>query len=155
PGARDIVLFSKTGLLAGAYTDGADGTVHGWVGDGFYGSRIPDPPDAVYSYATAALRAVPSGYRAVGRFDTQDGITHGFLRTPAGAYETIDVPDALATIANGINENGTIVGEFTDLDGVTHGFVLEGNAVFRTVDFPDATATVIRAIERRSDDLSG
>src|SRR5262249_46179105 len=80
---------------------------------------------------------------------------HGFLRTPAGAYETIDVPDALATIANGINENGTIVGEFTDLDGVTHGFVLEGNAVFRTVDFPDATATGIRAIERRSDDLSG
>jgi uncharacterized membrane protein len=67
---------------------------------------------------------------------------HGFLRSRTGVFTTIDVPDADYTIAQGINNAGTIVGAYfvsvnsvADLDH-PHGFVLS-NGVFTTVDVPD------------------
>jgi hypothetical protein len=49
----------------------------------------------------------------------------------------IDVPDAVSTVAEGIND-----------DGVTHGFLLTDD--FSTIDFPGATSTVARGINTQN-----
>ncbi len=75
-----------------------------------------------------------------------DGVTHGYLRVGNdGEFEPIDVPDALSTVAHGINSALVVVGEYVDQGSSTHGFVLQDGA-FETVDFPDATATVVKGI---------
>jgi len=60
---------------------------------------------------------------------------HGFLRSSKGDFTTFDVPGAVITIGEGINNPGTIVGLYV-ANGNMHGFVLK-NSVFTTVDVSD------------------
>jgi hypothetical protein len=56
---------------------------------------------------------------------------------------TLDVPDAIATSPQGINDAGTVVGLFLapgEIDGIEHGFVFR-RGEFQTVDHPDASGT--------------
>lgn len=63
---------------------------------------------------------------------------HGFLLSK-GVYTTLDVPDADLTVAQGINNAGTIVGLYMVGDQ-THGFVLSKGAFTPVdVDLPGAT----------------
>src|SRR5215471_16627464 len=56
------------------------------------------------------------------------------------SFTTIDVPGALSTNANGINDSGQIVGSFWDgLNG--HGFFLDVDGSFTTIDVPGASST--------------
>ena len=64
---------------------------------------------------------------------------HAFLKTEE-RITSFDVPDAVLTVANDINEDGQIVGLYTGADGVTHGF-LKVHASFTTIDFPGAAYT--------------
>lgn len=71
---------------------------------------------------------------------------HGFLRSSKGVFTTLDFPGADYTIAEGINNAGTVVGVYVvsvlsndDLNTFRgHGFVWS-NGVFTTVDVPDAS----------------
>ena len=55
----------------------------------------------------------------------------GYASVPAGfvidtrtwAFETLDVPDATATRAFGINAGGDVVGQYVDAAGKTRGFL--------------------------------
>ena len=64
------------------------------------------------------------------------------MRSSKGVFTTIDVPGADYTLAQGINNAGTIVGAYVvSVQSVkdlarTHGFVLS-NGEFTTVDVPD------------------
>jgi hypothetical protein len=58
----------------------------------------------------------------------------------ADVISTIDYPDAVLTIANGINSQGDIVGWYKDVGGKTHGFFL-GRHGFVSIDYPQATYT--------------
>jgi len=59
-----------------------------------------------------------------------------------GAYQILAVPGAAASIATGINSDGSIVGVYEDIGGVSHGFIaIDG--VFTDVDFPGATGTQV------------
>jgi hypothetical protein len=49
---------------------------------------------------------------------------HGFLWAK-GEFHSIDAPDALSTVALGINNSGRIVGRFIDSAGREHGFRAE------------------------------
>ncbi len=123
--------------VVGAYTD-LDGVVHGW---GYVpGFRTLDPPGATLTFATGI-----NSTAFVGRWDTADGVTHGYRRVGDGEFEPIDVPGALSTVARGINIHLVVVGEYVDQGGLTHGFVFQDGA-FETVDFPAATATVVNGI---------
>src|ERR1700751_865280 len=84
---------------------------------------------------------------------------HGFLRSSNGDFTPFDVPDAVLTIAEGINNDRTIVGVYTLEDGTMHGFVLKnltpkGEGVFATVDVPDlegnAQQTEINSINAKA-----
>jgi uncharacterized membrane protein len=71
----------------------------------------------------------------------------------AGDYRflKINVPNSIATEANGINARGDIVGSYTDADGVHHGFLLR-KGVFTTIDVPGAAETwAARGINARGD----
>lgn len=50
-------------------------------------------------------------------------------------YTTIDMPGAVSTRANGINNVGQIVGDFIDTGNWTHGFLLSGGS-FTSFDYP-------------------
>lgn len=64
-------------------------------------------------------------------------------------FTTLDVPDALETTAEGINDNGQIVGAYTDaILGDSHGFVY-GDGLFTTIDFPGGFGTVAFGINNR------
>jgi probable HAF family extracellular repeat protein len=55
-------------------------------------------------------------------------------------FTTIDYPDAVATLAVGINDSGQIVGRYVDSAGIFHGYLLsDGN--FTPIELPGASAT--------------
>jgi probable HAF family extracellular repeat protein len=70
---------------------------------------------------------------------------HGFLRSSKGVFTTFNVPGAVLTIGEGINNAGTIVGVYVLADGSEHGFV-RTNGVFMTVDVPNSSNTAINSI---------
>jgi len=61
---------------------------------------------------------------------------------PAGnfKFKSIDVPGAVSTDAEGINNLGQIAGSFRDSSGVTAGYVQDGDQI-RKIQFPNATRT--------------
>jgi probable HAF family extracellular repeat protein len=65
-------------------------------------------------------------------------------------FSRIDVPNASATTALGVNARGDIVGRYNDHNGVTHGFLFHQGS-FSTIDFPHASFTAPRAINARGD----
>lgn len=67
----------------------------------------------------------------VGQYLTASGTMPGFIRTPRGAYITINAPSGPNVVnAQGINNQGEVVGFYVGNDGQDHGFVAnEKNAV--------------------------
>ena len=66
------------------------------------------------------------------------------------ALSSIDVPGAVFTEVEGINDRGDIVGLYTSNDGVTHGFLLrDGN--FNSINYPGAAYTDARGINAQGD----
>jgi probable HAF family extracellular repeat protein len=65
-------------------------------------------------------------------------------------YTRFDVPNAAATTAFGINDEGGIVGVYTDTGGRQHGFRLSNDA-FTTIDYPGAVLTSARGIAATGD----
>jgi len=57
-------------------------------------------------------------------------------------FKIIDVPGATATVADGINNSGTIVGFFADSAGTFHGYLADKDGNFvKAIDFPGAAQT--------------
>ena len=66
------------------------------------------------------------------------------------SYETVDVTNALATVVNGIGDDGRMVGAFTDAERRQHGFILTRGTV-NIVDYPGAALTAARGIAPNGD----
>jgi len=64
---------------------------------------------------------------------------------PSFVFTSIDVPDAIATSAFGINARGEIVGFYRDASNRQHGYVL-GRHGLRSIDYPGAALTDARGI---------
>jgi uncharacterized membrane protein len=62
------------------------------------------------------------------------------------SFRSFDYPGAIATQANGINQNGVIVGYYLDSSSVEHGFVRSPDGQFEQVDYPGATGTILLGI---------
>lgn len=56
------------------------------------------------------------------------------------SFTPIDYPDAIATLAAGVNNNGQIVGRYVDAAGILHGYLLS-DGCFTSIDLPGASAT--------------
>jgi probable HAF family extracellular repeat protein len=59
---------------------------------------------------------------------------------PRPHFDTIDFPDAVGTVAFGVNSAGDLVGNWADSEGKTHGFLLEDGR-FTSIDVPGSTFT--------------
>jgi uncharacterized membrane protein len=89
----------------------------------------------------------------VGTYVDKVGIRHGFFRDSAGHYTKLDAPGSLLppnatltyTVAEGINNSGTIAGYYLVDNAVSHGFLLTGG-VWTTIDVPGAMDTQIFSI---------
>jgi uncharacterized membrane protein len=65
-------------------------------------------------------------------------------------YATLTYPGAIATSANGINNNNVIVGSYLDSASFVHGYVYR-TGKYNRVDFPGATATEVLGINDYGD----
>jgi probable HAF family extracellular repeat protein len=65
-----------------------------------------------------------------------------------GKLIRIDVPGAMLTVANGINERGQVVGFYVDAGGMPHGYLWEKGR-FATVDAPGPMPTAAIDINDR------
>lgn len=75
-----------------------------------------------------------------------DALEPAFSRASAAyALTTVEVPDALATLAWGIGASGDVVGTFVGDDFVQRGFVLR-RGEFEIIEYPGAEGTDARAL---------
>jgi uncharacterized membrane protein len=86
---------------------------------------------------------------SVGRYISDDAVVHGFLLSKKGILTTLDFPTASETLANGIDESGTVVGwwDILDADGnllAQQGFTWE-KGTFSEVNFPGSAKTAVWA----------
>ena len=94
----------------------------------------------------------------VGRYLASDGkTTYGYVRSESGAFVTIQYPDAVFTVAAGINDVGDIVGQYSlpsDIvpgkPAVRHGFLLR-NEVYTSFDPPGSVRTNALGINNAGD----
>ena len=134
-------FLNAQGEVVGGYRDGK-GIRHAFIWSKGVFTTI-DPPNGHPTFGPLALGINDPG-QVVGTYVTDNmtpgGLRHGFLLSK-GVYTTLDVPDAALTVAQGINNAGTIVGLYHmvgDPPQTTHGFVLS-KGVFTTIDVPGAT----------------
>ena len=72
----------------------------------------------------------------IGSYTDASGVTHGFLRTPGGAFTTFDVPGSTYTTATSITPGGVITGYYGTAIGGTNGFVRALDGSITTFDAP-------------------
>jgi large repetitive protein len=147
--------INDNGDVVGTVTD-ADG-IHGFLQQAGTGatSVLIDEPGA----ASTVAKGINNNGEIVGFFadinSSNDSSTdHGFLRSSDGTIVTIDDPHAgkganQGTIANGINDAGTIVGQFVDGSGA-HGFIDQAGK-FTTVNVKGASLTEVTGIDNKGD----
>jgi uncharacterized membrane protein len=130
----EVWRINNSGQIAGRYL-GADGNHHLYIlGNSTYQSF--DLPGAV--------ETAPAGYSHVGGLNNLGDIVsifasgrpygnlsnpnvfgnvHGLLMS-GGAFTSIDFPDAVETLAYGINDSRQVVGVYADAVGRPHGYLL-------------------------------
>ncbi len=74
----------------------------------------------------------------LGSYIDSSFVSHGYLRSPAGAFTNVDPPGSQGTFVTGINSALAIVGYSVDTSGVYHGFLRAPGGTFTTLDDPGA-----------------
>ena len=129
------ILIDDDGQIAGTYI-GFDDAAYGFVYDSNTGqyTLINDPQanNVAGVYGTVIEGLNDSG-AAVGYYNGNDGVDHGFVATPDGSggynYTDLNDPNAAAgstTYAQAINDTGEVVGYYLDSDGDQHAFLYTG-----------------------------
>jgi probable HAF family extracellular repeat protein len=127
--ARCVSLLS---LIAGLPTIGVSGPIN------YTFTTIDDPSGPAGPPQMAA--GINDLGQIVGSYDTLDGDTHGFLDN-AGAFTTVDYPNARLTELWGVNDSGEIVG-----DASVGGAFLDIAGVPTTIAYPGSGITSVSGI---------
>jgi len=67
-----------------------------------------------------------------------------------GQFTRIDVPGAVMTLADGVNDRGQVVGGYVDAGGRVHGYLWDEGR-FTTIDVPGSVATQAGDINNRGE----
>ena len=73
--------------------------------------------------------------------DPSGATNHGYLRTAAGSFTTVDPPGSGYTTPQDINLFGAIIGFYFGPNG-EQGFLRTRGGTFTTIELPGATATI-------------
>lgn len=143
----DIVIpyeVNASGAVTGTYTDN-NGIDHGFLRDPSGGVTILDAPGAVEeaNFGTHLLDMNASGTIVGGiGVGVVNGIgaTHSLVRATDGTYTTFDPPQAggHSSLAEAINDSGTVVGIYRDANLVRHGYLRQPDGTFISFDDPEA-----------------
>lgn len=116
------------GAIAGIYSD-SNNVFHGFLRSPegkFTTFDVPEAGTASFQgtgcFSDCAVGLNDEGL-ITGSYQDSNFVQHGYLRTPEGAFVTIDPPGSVATQPEGINDSGTIVGYYVDANNVIHGFL--------------------------------
>jgi hypothetical protein len=136
------VVLNNFGAITGSYLD-ANNVFHGFLRspDGHFTTfDAPGAGTAPQSFNGTAPNAINDSGAITGPYYDANGLSHGFLRSPEGAFITFDVPDSTAgtTTPIALNLQGAIVGYFADQNGVTRGFLRRPDGTFATWIGPGA-----------------
>jgi len=137
------VLINNFGAITGTYLD-ANNVFHGFV-------RSPEGKFTTFEAPGADTTpgnfngTLPNGINDAGAITGQyydaSGGSHGFLRSPEGAFTTFDVTEGIVgtTTPIALNLEGAIVGYYVDANsGVIQAFLRRPNGSFETWSGPDA-----------------
>lgn len=72
---------------------------------------------------------------------------HGFTYAN-GTYTTVDVPGAVSTVVNGLNDLGDLVGDYTNPDGSIHGFLWLHTGTITNLDNARAAVTIPMGVNK-------
>lgn len=136
--------INSSGAVAGYYID-TNGVDHGFLRDSSVAITILDAPGAGTSRATGTdisdinTHGVMVGGIGVGTANGVVDTTHSFMLAANGTYTFFEPPQAVSSIAEGINDNGVIVGEYRDANLVRHGYIRQTDGTLTSFDEPNAS----------------
>jgi hypothetical protein len=121
--------------IVGSYTLPTEGWWHGFLKDGSSYSQI-GPNDM-------AIRVwdINEAGHMVGDFREFDSNRHGFITYDGVEGTELNYPDAIATIAVGINNHDKIAGVYLDGDNYSHGYTYAGQIFSPPINYPGASYT--------------
>jgi uncharacterized membrane protein len=158
PQGTVVFDINNRGQIVGTYADAGE-TVHGFLLDKGVFTTI-DPPGASFTEATG----INGRGQIVGFYLDAEGTIHGFLRDRGhgrrrdqGAITTIDLPGALATTADDINNRGQIVGTYSETSNTRpldtpRAYLLDDGA-FTLIDAFGADCTLSGVINDRGESV--
>ena len=134
------VLINNFGAITGTYED-ANNVFHGFVRSPEGKFTTFDSPGADTTpgdFNGTFANGINDAGAITGFYSDASGGTHGFLRSPEGAFTTFDVPRSAmgGTIANALNLEGAIVGFYADQNGVFRPYLRHPNGTFATWSVP-------------------
>ena len=146
---------NNAGQATGYYRLNGTSTLHGF---------LVQPDGTVNTFdVTGAGQTLPVGIdglgKIVGSFVDAANIYHGFLRSVAGQYTTLDAPGAGTGAFQGteplsINDAGQVSGIYIDSANDIHGFVRDASGNYTSFDVPGAI-NVETAILNQGGEIAG
>jgi hypothetical protein len=108
---------------AGFYVD-QNGVAWGLLVGGHEKKIIFQDPKASQSYGNGTQpEAINNAGAVTGLYADNQGVVHGFYRSPSGKFSEFDPDGSVFTEPFGINDGGTVTGYWFDAQGGTHGFI--------------------------------
>jgi probable HAF family extracellular repeat protein len=145
-----IAAINNSGTMVGAYFTDTDPSWHALMIK--HGECIPLAPETVLGTKGSMGWGLNERGDVVGSdFDS----VLGFLLDKKGVLTAVNFPTADSTIAEGINQSGTVVGTWQIMDSsgnaiLTHGFAWKDGA-FSDFMVPDSAVTMVSGINARGD----
>ncbi len=137
PGAVQTEIYGisdATGALTGNFIDASG------VRRGFSGETIVEAPEASATYADF----INASGRMVGSYVDADGVYHPYMRTAAGRFVSLDLPNAAKFeyfFVHGINDVGTLVGRAKAVEDVPRTYVGSLQHGLQELQFPGSVST--------------
>lgn len=131
PGCNMGVNFS--GAIAGSFTD-ENNVFHGFLRspEGKFTTFDATGAGAGAYQGTGCFSDCPVGLNdwgaVTGSYWDTNYVQHGFLRSPGGAFVTVDPSGSVGTQPESINDSGAIAGYYVDANNVYHGFIRRGQS---------------------------
>ncbi|HEY1638266.1 MAG TPA: hypothetical protein VGF62_07060 [Rhizomicrobium sp.] len=114
--------FTRRNVWVGDYLNPTTGAFTGYRGNkGRYAGDV----DLGFETQRTSPRAINRDGAIAGWFIDTDGLQHGFLLSPDGSVQVIDLDDSGTTVLEGLNNHECIIGQTTDSTGAYHSYVLD------------------------------
>ena len=141
-GATDVssVRINNAGVITGSFL--RNGAGHAFIRDHFGNFTVFDAPNSVTT--------IPAGINIAGQvtgvYIDKAFAPHGFLRSPQGAMELLDIP-----MPTCINDFGRIAGSYQAPNQPARAFEREESGRLILIEAPNASVTNVNAISLNSD----